>query len=307
MYGVEILPDLFFVERGYLNGNHFVYRNEEPILIDTAYKSDFETTERIVTGLGVDLDRVRLIINTHCHCDHIGGNRIIQEKSGCDVAIHRIGKYFIDTKDDWSTWWRYYAQEADFFTCTRALEDGDTFRLGPHEFRVIHTPGHSADGIVLYNSQAKMLLSSDTVWENDLAAMTIRVEGSSAIFALLESLEKLRSLDVRVVYPGHGRPFAGLTAAIGKTVRRLKQYLEDKTKIGDDLLKKLTVYTLMMKRSVDAETFFDYLSLTPWFVETIDLYFDGDYRKKYDDVMKRLSKRGVVKYEKGRLFTTVKP
>ena len=278
MSSVEILPNLFFFERGYLNGNHFAYRNEAPILIDTAYKADFETTERIIAEIGVSLGNVRLIINTHCHCDHIGGNRIVQDRSGCDVAMHEIGKHFIDTRDDWSTWWRYFVQEADFFTCTTGLEDGDQVCIGPHEFQVIHTPGHSADGIVLYHRNAKILLSSDTLWENDLAVMTTRIEGSRTISVMLESLEKLKKLDVRVVYPGHGRPFTDLITAMRKAVSRLQGYLKDETRIGDDLLKKIIVYTLMMKRSACAETFFRNLMGTPWFVETVDMYFHGDYR-----------------------------
>jgi len=153
MSALEIMKDLFFIERGYLNSNHFVYRSKEPILIDTAYISDFEITERLISDLGVDLSRTRLIINTHTHCDHIGGNRTIQERSGCDIALHKIGKYFIDTRDDWSTWWRYYSQDAAFFHCTLALEDGDVIAVGPHEFRVIHTPGHASDGIVLYGDK----------------------------------------------------------------------------------------------------------------------------------------------------------
>ena len=40
-----------------------------------------------------------------------------------------------------------------------------------------------------------------------MAAMTLRVEGSTALFRMLESLEKLESLDVKIVYPGHGQPF----------------------------------------------------------------------------------------------------
>jgi len=307
MQCIEILPDLFFIERGYLNANHFVFRSEEPVLIDTAYRGDFETTERLITDLGVDLGRVRLIVNTHCHCDHIGGNRIIQERSGCDIAMHTVGKHFIDTRDDWSTWWRYYVQEADFFQCTTALENGDTVCIGPHEFQVIYTPGHAADGIVLYNREAKALLSSDTLWERDMAAMTLRVEGSRAVFSLLESLEKLRDLDVRIVYPGHGGPFSDFRSALRTAVKRLKHYIEDRTRIGDDLLKKIMVYTLMMKRGADAESFFPYLMSTPWFVETINLYFNREYRTTYDDVMKRLRGRGVVKIVDGRILTTVKP
>ena len=78
----EILPDLFFVQRGYLNANHFVFRGDRPVLIDTAYLPHFDQTQRIISEIGVDLARVGLIVSTHCHCDHIGGNRRIQELSG---------------------------------------------------------------------------------------------------------------------------------------------------------------------------------------------------------------------------------
>ena len=199
----EILEDLFFIERGYLNGNHFVYRSKAPILIDTGYISGFNQTEKSIKGLGVNLSDVALIINTHTHSDHIGGNQIIQQRSGCDIALHKAGRYFIGVQDDWSTWWKYYNQEADFFNCTQTLEDGDIIAIGPHEFQVIYTSGHASDGIVLYDRREKILISSDTLWESDMAAMTLRVEGSMALFHMQESLQKLESLDVKRIYPGH--------------------------------------------------------------------------------------------------------
>lgn len=304
---IEILEDLFFVQRGYLNGNHFVYRSKEPILIDTGYRKDFETTLTAIRNLDVDVSRTKLIVNTHCHCDHVGGTRLIQDMSGCEVAMHEIGKHFIDTRDDWSTWWRYYRQQADFFTCTRALQDGDTVAVGPHEFRVIHTPGHSWDGIVLYHEPERVLISSDSLWENDMAVMTVRVEGSAACFLMLDSLRKIESLAPAKVYPGHGRPFDDVSGAVSLAKARLEGFLADRRKLGTDLLKKITVYTILMNGRVDEESFFDHLMTTHWFKETVDLYFDGNYRKQYDRIMKSFLLRGIVKRQDGRLRTTVRP
>jgi glyoxylase-like metal-dependent hydrolase (beta-lactamase superfamily II) len=255
----------------------------------------------------MDLSQTGLIVNTHCHCDHIGGNKIVQDRSSCEIAVHRIGKYFIDSRDDWSTWWRYYHQEAAFFDCTRAVEDGDVLWIGPHAFKVIYTPGHASDGIVLYNVEEKVLISSDTLWEEDMAAITIRVEGSTACFSLMQSMEKLERLDVRVVYPGHGKPFTDMASAIAKTKKRLEAYLRDQRKVGNDQLKKIIIYTLLMKRRVEEASFFDLLMTTNWYPETVDLYFDGKYRPKYDEIMKGFSRRGIIKIRDGELFTTVKP
>jgi glyoxylase-like metal-dependent hydrolase (beta-lactamase superfamily II) len=303
----EIVKDLFFIERGFLNGNHFVYRSDSPVLIDTAYIAGFDETEKAITQLDVQLSNVSLIISTHTHCDHIGGNNRIQQESGCDIALHRVGKYFIDTRNDWATWWRYYNQEAAFFNCTQSLEDGDIINLGPHAFQVIYTPGHAADGIVLYNQRAKFLISSDTLWQTDMAVMTLRVEGSRALFHMQASLEKIEKLDVQTVYPGHGKPFHDMPKAIAKSKKRIENFLRHPEAIGDDLLKKIIVYTLMMKNLMPAVSLFEYLMDTYWYKETIDLYFKGQYEAKYDEIINSFLRRGIIKQENNDLFTSVKP
>ena len=304
---MEILKDMFFVERGYLNGNHFVYRSDSPILVDTGYMSDFAETHTAIASLGVDISDISLIVNTHTHCDHIGGNRKIQEKSNCEIALHKVGKHFIDTRDDWSTWWRYFGQEAAFFRCTRWLEDGDTIAIGPHEFRVIHTPGHASDGIVLYNPREKLLISSDTLWERDMAVMVVRVEGSSALFRMLESLDKIESLDVERVYPGHGSPFFDYKKALSRSRRRIESYLRDRDYLGNDLIKKILIYTLLMRKTVKETEFFPLLMDARWYRETVDLYFEGRYKMKFEEVVSGLLNRGIVELENGFLSTTVKP
>jgi hydroxyacylglutathione hydrolase len=307
MSAAEVIEDLFFIERGYLNSNHFVYRSEQPVLIDTGYIADFPVTERLIQDTGVNLAQTRLIISTHTHCDHIGGNSIIQDRSDCDIALHKVGKYFMDTHDDWSTWWRYFDQKADFFTCTKPLDGGEAIPIGPHEFQVIHTPGHASDGIALYHRKAKILISGDALWEDDIPTITMRVEGSTCLFDLLDSLEKLASLDVEIVFPGHGKPFMDFKGALSKSKARARHFLNHKEKTGDSLLKKITIYTMLMHREVDEEMFFDYLTGTYWFRETVDLFFNGEYRKKYKEVMHDFLSRDIVRRSNGKLFTTVKP
>jgi len=307
MKPIEILKDLFFIERGYLNANHFVFRSKKPVLIDTAYIADFDDTRKLIQTLGVKLSEINLIISTHSHSDHIGGNKFIQDESGCEIAIHKIGKHFIDTRDDWATWWRYYGHEAEFFTATRALDDGDTIAVGPHEFRIVYTPGHASDGIVLYNRKEKIIISSDTLWENDMPAMTLRVEGSTALFRFEESFEKIKALDIRTVYPGHGRPFTTVNEAIAKSQKRIRSYHKNKELIGLDLLKKITIYTLLMHKGFNQDLFFDHLMQTHWFKETIELYFNGNYRDMYDGVVGDFLNRGIVEIQNGMLVTTVKP
>ncbi|MDO8786395.1 MAG: MBL fold metallo-hydrolase [Syntrophales bacterium] len=301
----EIMEDLFFIERGYFNGNHFVYRSEEPVLIDTAYLTDFGETAKLIEDLGVNLSNVRSIVNTHCHCDHVGGNKIIQEKSNCDIALQKIGKHFIDTRDDWSTLWRYYGHKADFFSCTKGLEDNDVLSVGPHKFQVIHTPGHSPDGVVLYNSREKVLITGDTLWENDFPVPQLRVEGSTALFTMQKSLDKLEALDAKTVYPGHGRPFTDLKGAVSMCKKKTEDCMYNRELVGADILKKVIIFTLVAKSPIEKEEFFSYLMGMLWFKEIVNFYFNGDYQAKYNEIINGLLKRGIIKHNNGNLFTTI--
>ena len=304
---VEILPGFYFFQRGYLNANHFAYRSERPLLIDTGYLGDWQTTEALLTGLGLDLDRTDLIITTHTHCDHIGGHHVLQARSGCAIALHPRGFRFMQDRDARSPWWSFYHQEAEFFQPTERLADGQVIQIGTHPFEVIHTPGHASDGLVLYCRPERVLLSSDTLWENDFPVMTLAVEGEDAIDTMLASLEKIARLDVDRVFPGHGPPFVDYQGALERAVTRLERFRSKPLQVGWDLVKKIIVYTILMKGRVSTASFFNDLMATQWYPDTVDRYFAGDYMTVYDRVMADFDRRHIIRRDGNDWVTTVQP
>ena len=80
------------------------------------------------------------------------------------------------------------------------LHDGD--RIG--SLRVIHTPGHTPGGICLYDPEAKLLFSGDTVFTGGSFGRYDFPGGDRK--ALGASIERLAALDVEGLYPGHGEP-----------------------------------------------------------------------------------------------------
>ena len=76
--------------------------------------------------------------------------------------------------------------------------------------------------------------------------------------------------------------------------------------IGEDLIKKIIVYTLLMKERVREQAFFPYLMETHWFKETVDLYFNSEYEAKYTEIMNAFYKKGIIKQMNGKLSATVK-
>ena len=204
---IEIGPNLHFVERGWLNGNHFVYNGPEPALIDTAYSTGLAETLKALSDLGVEPGAVKRIILTHVHSDHVGGvkppsRRPRAARSGSTPSPGTTSRPATAGPPGGTTTTR----RPGFFATHKSLEEGDTVGLGELSFRVVHTPGHSSGMIALFEPESRILISGDALWEGDLGVMTPRIEGLDCVFRALESLDKLAALKAEVIYPGHGGP-----------------------------------------------------------------------------------------------------
>jgi len=303
---VEITDDFYFVQRGYLNSNHFVSRGDRPILIDTGYVTHLDNTKSIVAALGIDPNDVSLIVNTHCHCDHVGGNSFFQERAGCEVALHPLGKGWMEARDDWNPWWSYFGQEAVFFDPTRVLEDGEKIPIGGKEWEVLYTPGHARDGICLYSAEERILISSDVLWGSDTPPMVPVIEGEGCLEDALSALDRIEGLDVRLVFPGHGAPFEDVKTALSDTRGAIERYIERPEKMGWDLIKKAIIFQILMRTRVSEESFAALILGSKWYREFCDLYLDGEYEAVYSGIMTDFLERGVVFANCGRLGTVVK-
>jgi glyoxylase-like metal-dependent hydrolase (beta-lactamase superfamily II) len=84
---------------------------------------------------------------------------------------------------------------------TERLSDGMHLRLGDHDAVVLHTPGHSADSVCLFQADTGSLFSGDTL---------VSIHDSQGRYSqeYLESLLRLSRLDIRTIYPGHGPPIS---------------------------------------------------------------------------------------------------
>lgn len=303
----QIRKSFFFVERGWLNANHFVFNGREKILIDTGYVSSFEETKNWIQAVGVDLKSIDLIVSTHSHCDHIGGNKKIQEISGCQIAIHQTDKQSIDSRDDWATWYRFYDQEAEFFPVDLPLQDGETLRLDDLVLEVIHTPGHARGGICLYCPQDRFLISSDALWDGDLGVINTIVEGKEAPSLALNSLQKISSVQIETVYPGHGEIIRNPQSAIRKCRAKLEEFLENPRKLGKDHLKKILIWVLLMKGGYPKDRLFDYLLTTLWFNAVVKQYFEGRYQDTFNDLIDEFLEREIICTKDGSYHTTIRP
>jgi Zn-dependent hydrolases, including glyoxylases len=169
--------------------NSFVYGN---ILVDAG-----------VPPMAVEpyAGAIETIVITHAHYDHIAHVREIARICGDPtVCIHEADAPGL--VDDTRSLAMHFGARSPGIVPDTLLHDGD--RIG--SLRVIHTPGHTPGGICLYDEAAKVLFSGDTVFTGGSFGRYDFPGGDRT--ALAASIERLSTLEVVGLYPGHGEPVA---------------------------------------------------------------------------------------------------
>lgn len=184
------------------DSNIYLIVDEIVTLIDAGTGMNFETIARNMGKLGLKPSDVRLLINTHCHFDHAGGDSDFVRASSCDVAIHELEADLLRKGDRITTLaGSFFNSRLGPVKVTRELHDGDRIELGELKLQVVHTPGHTAGSISLFELGRGLLFSGDTIFSEGIGRVDLPTGDAKALH---NSITRLAKLDVQKMYPGHG-------------------------------------------------------------------------------------------------------
>ena len=160
---------------------YLVASGQEAVIIDPG-----DDEEIILSEIEKSKVKLKYIINTHYHFDHTNANDDIHAATGAKVFLHQAEKEFADFKvDQW-------------------LSDGDIINFGDSNFKVIHTPGHTAGGICLLGNN--MIFTGDTLFKNTFGRTDLDGGSEEKMKESLAKLEKIIKPGMHV-YPGHGHDY----------------------------------------------------------------------------------------------------
>jgi len=168
---------------GNLESNGYVIYDREQgecYVIDPGYNG--EKFLKIIGELGL---KMKGILLTHHHYDHVGAVDKIRAATGCPVYIHRADS-------------DRYPGHADVL-----LENGDKLLLGGEEIKVIHTPGHTRGSVCYYSEQSKLAFTGDTIFNVDLGRTDLADGSPTDMEYSVRDIIDLWSNEI-TIYPGHG-------------------------------------------------------------------------------------------------------
>jgi hydroxyacylglutathione hydrolase len=172
-----------------LSSNIYVINDGDITLVDTGVGDEYNRLDGVFKRLQLPIQDIRQVILTHAHPDHFGGLLTIRSPSPPRILVHKLDSDEFEGLDKNRLTW---------------IGDGDVLTTNRCKLKVIHTPGHTAGSICLFDEINKILFSGDTVFPDGSFGRTDLPTGDSS--ALVNSLRRLTSLQVDSLLAGHERP-----------------------------------------------------------------------------------------------------
>lgn len=292
-------------ERGWLSSNNILLQGpDHAALVDSGYATHADQTLALVRH-ALDGRHLDLLLNTHLHSDHCGGNAALQRAFPALRTMIPPGQAHAVAQ--WDTVALTYAttgQECERFRFDALLFPGTEVRLGNADWQVHAAPGHDPHSVILFEPRAGVLLSADALWENGFGIVFPELEGASAFDEVGSTLDLIEGLCPRWVVPGHGRVFGrepgALDAALARARSRLDSFVRDPGRHARHAAKVLLKFKLLELRQAPWKELEAWALRTGYFDLVIRRYFgQGDARQWLASLADELVKAGAARMAGG--------
>ncbi|MDL9999446.1 MBL fold metallo-hydrolase [Variovorax sp. J22P240] len=274
MTTVDGLPaQVLVLERGWLSANNIVFvGRDETAVVDTGYAThSVQTLALIESALaGRPLD---LILNTHLHSDHCGGNAALQTRySGVETRIPPGEASSVENWDEDGLSFRATGQTCPRFRFEALLQPGHEVVLSDIPWEVHAAPGHDPHSVILFEPRSRTLISADALWENGFGVVFPELAGEPSFGEVAATLELIETLKPHRVIPGHGAVFNETAGALRLARTRLDTFARNPPKHAWHAVKVLVKFKLLEMQTMSVDEWKSWVRQTPY-METIRARF----------------------------------
>jgi glyoxylase-like metal-dependent hydrolase (beta-lactamase superfamily II) len=262
----RLLPDLTVFERGWLSANNMLFTSPRgTALVDSGYCTHAPQTLALVQAAlhGQPLD---VLVNTHLHSDHCGGNAALQSHyPALQTFIPPGHAAEVARWDSYALSYDLTGQQCPRFGFNDTLQPGGTVALGARMWQVHGAPGHDTHSVVLFEPESRVLISADALWESGFGVVFPELDGEDAFGEVAATLDLIDALQPQIVIPGHGRVFGDVPRALAVARRRLEGFVANPRKHALYAAKALLKFKLLELQKLRYTEFAAWAQATPCF------------------------------------------
>lgn len=291
--GVQVL------ERGWLSSNNVLLIGPQgTALVDSGYCTHAQQTLALV-GHALGERPLDLLVNTHLHSDHCGGNAALQAQYPRLRTLIPPGE--AAAVRDWDESKLSYlatGQECPRFSFDGALTPGSTVNLGEHQWEVHAAPGHDPHAVVLFQADARLLISGDALWERGFGIVFPEMWGEPSFSEVEATLDLIEKLDPSCVIPGHGSVFDDVAPALAAARERLDAFVRSPLKHARHAMKVLIKFKLLDARRIAAKDLDAWLARSAYLAEVHERFAaDRDLQEWSNELVEELIRSGAARRE----------
>lgn len=257
----EIHPRIMEVSAKFFDTTVEIYliRGERNILIDTGiHQSPGKDILPILKVNGLTLSDIHLILNTHDHPDHTGGNSAIKAAGGAQIHIHKDEAPFLNDREHsfevysapviramggnlQETKRAFLEMVGPGGVADQQLGDGDTIDGGPGvKLRVVHLPGHTPGSVGFFWEEEDILFSGDSVGGLHDAGAGGKLPVIFDLLGYKKSLQRLSEMPIRFLLCAHRYRAIRLPPAPVRQGREVNQFVGDSQEFAERLDEAIT-------------------------------------------------------------------
>ena len=182
---------------------YLVYdQTKECVIIDPGCYSEKEREFLTKTLEDKELKPI-MIINTHCHSDHILGVNFLKEQYGIPFAANPKDEFLLENAAEYASRWRWKIDTP--IKIDIPCEECTIIKFGETVLKCTHTPGHTPGGQTIYAEKEKIMFTGDTLFKGTIGRTDL--DGASYD----DEMASIRNIILRFdslyeIFPGHGEP-----------------------------------------------------------------------------------------------------
>lgn len=271
----ERLPaGVLVFERGWLSSNNILFRGTESIaIVDSGYATHAEQTVDLVE-VALQGRQLDILLNTHLHSDHCGGNSALQTVyPELQTLIPPGQAHLVSPWDPVALTYVPTGQLCPQFRFTDLLKPGGEIELANKPWQIHAAPGHDPHSIILFEPQSRTLISADALWESGFGVIFPELEGCNAFDEVAATLDLIESLAPRMVIPGHGPVFGYRPQVLASARQRLNAFVSNPDRHAHHAAKVLLKFKLLEQQQLLFVDFLDWARHTRYFQQIREAFF----------------------------------